>query len=277
MHSATPCVPRPHEPAVSDTARLLRRHRSIRTYRADPIDPALVTRVLDDALAGGSSSGNLNAVSVVMSRDAQRRERLYALHAEQPMIRQAPLVLTFCADWFRTREWLRRRHARDNFDNLIGFLVGAFDAMILAQNACLGFEAHGLGICYMGTTLHACEELADFLELPATCLPVTSVVVGWPAEDPPKRDRLPVAAWLHDERYQRPDDAQIDATFAEREVKGWNRYMAVPELRERIEAAGIRSLAEFYTSEHKYFKPLFDRDSARYRDALVRRDFGTGL
>ena len=56
----------------------------------------------------------------------------------------------------------------------------------------------------MGTTLHSMREIADFLECPENCLPVTSMVVGWPAEAPAQRDRLPPAAWIHDERYQRP-------------------------------------------------------------------------
>ncbi|MEL4402950.1 nitroreductase family protein, partial [Shewanella algae] len=87
------------------------------------------------------------------------------------------MIVTFCADWFRTREWLKLRGARDNFDNLIGYHVAAFDAIIVAQNVCLGFEAHGLGICYMGTTLHSMEKIADFLDLPDTCVPVTTIVV----------------------------------------------------------------------------------------------------
>jgi len=232
---------------------------------------------MEQAQAGASSSGNLNAVSVVLTRDHMRKERLYELHFEQEMVRQAPLVLTFCADWFRTRTWLRQRGAADNFDNFLGYLVGAFDAMILAQNAALGFEDAGLGICYMGTTLHSCREIADFLELPTTCLPITSMVVGHPAEDPAKRDRLPGAALLHEETYRRPTPEEIDAIYAQREVRGWERYLSIPELRARIEEHGITSLAHFYTSNQKYFKPDFDRDSTRYREALQERDFGTGL
>ena len=48
------------------------------------------------------------------------------------------------------------------------------DAMIVAQNACLGFEARGLGICYMGTTLFRMAEIADLLQLPETVAPVTT-------------------------------------------------------------------------------------------------------
>ena len=252
---------------------LLQRHRSIRRYKPDAVDPAPVAQVCADAIAGGSSSGNLNAVSIVLTRDIERKRRLYELHFEQEMVLQAPLVMTFCADWHRTRQWLRQRGARDNFDNLIGWHVAAFDAIIVAQNVCLGLEAQGLGICYMGTTLHSMRAIAELLELPDTCLPVTSIVVGWPDEAPAQRDRLPLEAFLHDETYRRPDAAAIDAIYAQREQRGWARYMAVPELRAEIEKRCIRSLAEFYTSEAKYDPDIFRRDSAALRALLEDKHF----
>lgn len=258
---------------MTELSQLLNRHRSIRSYKPDPIEPALVEQVCGDAIAGGSSSGNLNSVSIVLTRDVERKRRMHELHFGQDMVLEAPLVVTVCADWFRTREWLRHRGARDNFNNLIGYHVAAFDAMIIAQNLCLGFEAHGLGICYMGTTLHSMGEIAAYLDLPDTCVPVTAIVVGWPAEDPPKRDRLPLAALIHDETYRHPTDAEMAATYAQREVRGWSRYMAIPELKARVEALGITSLAQFYTSEAKYDPDVFRRDSATLRELLEAKHF----
>ena len=258
---------------MTDVSQLLNSHRSIRSYKPDPIDPALVEQVCGDAIAGASSSGNLNSVTMVLTRDVERKRRLYELHFEQDFVLQAPLVVTFCADWHRTREWLKKRGARDNFNNLLGYHVAAFDAMIVAQNVCLGFEAHGIGICYMGTTLHSMGEIADFLDLPDTCIPVTTIVAGWPAEDPPKRDRLPMNAFLHDETYHRPTDAELDAIYEQREVRGWARYMAYPELKARIEEMGITSLAQFYTSKAKYDPDVFQRDSAKLRALLEAKHF----
>ena len=258
---------------MTDVSQLLNSHRSIRSYKPDPIDPALVEQVCGDAIAGASSSGNLNSVTMVLTRDVERKRRLYELHFEQDFVLQAPLVVTFCADWHRTREWLKKRGARDNFNNLIGYHVAALDAMIVAQNVCLGFEAHGIGICYMGTTLHSMGEIADFLDLPDTCIPVTTIVAGWPAEDPPKRDRLPMNAFLHDETYHRPTDAELDAIYEQREVRGWARYMAYPELKSRIEEMGITSLAQFYTSKAKYDPDVFRADSAKLRALLEAKHF----
>lgn len=260
--------------AAEAMSRLMRAHRSIRQYEDRPVDPELLDRVLAEALAGSSSSGNLNMVSVVRTRDVERKKRLCELHFEQPMVLQAPCVLTFCADTFRTRRWLAQRGARLGFADLISYHVAAFDAIILAQTSALALQAQGLGICYMGTTLHSMGAIAEFLELPDNCLPVTSLVVGWPAEAPAQRDRLPPAAWVHDERYTRPGAGDIDAVFGEREQRGWARYRAMGEpMTSKMEALGITSLAQFYTSKIKYDPDVFAVDSAQLRTLLEERHF----
>ncbi|MEQ1934370.1 MAG: oxidoreductase, partial [Fimbriimonadaceae bacterium] len=135
------------------------------------------------------------------------------------------------------------------------------------------FEAAGLGICYMGTTLHTMGDIADFLELPETVLPVTTIVVGYPDEDPPKRDRLPLNAFLHDEKYRMPDSAEIEEVYRDREIKGWERYMSFPGLKEMAEERGITSLAQFYTSEIKYDPDVFGPDSQKLRELLELKKF----
>jgi nitroreductase len=258
---------------LAELSEVLKGHRSIRAYRPDPIPDEIIFEVCDEAIAGGSSSGNLNSVSLVLTRDPDRKRRLYELHSEQDFILQAPLLITFCADWYRTRKWLEARGARDNFNNLVGYHVAAYDAMIIAQNVCLGFEARGYGICYMGTTLFELEPIADFLKLPDTVLPVTTIVVGVPDENPAKRDRLPTSAYLHDEVYHEPSAEEIDDIYREREIRGWNRYMSMPGLKELAEERGITSLAQFYTSEVKYDPDAFNIFSERILEAMKRRSF----
>jgi nitroreductase len=256
-----------------DFREVLARHRSIRKYKPDPIDPALIEEVCDEAISGGSSSGNLNSFSLVLTRDTERKKHLYKLHFDQDFILEAPLLITFCADWYRTREWLKSRGARDNFNNLVGYHVAAYDAMIIAQNVSLGFEARGLGICYMGTTIFSMGEIAEFLNLPDTCLPVTTIVVGYPDEAPGKRDRLPLSAFLHDEVYHYPTPEEMEDYYRDREVKGWARYMANPDLKRLAEEGGITSLAEFYTSRYKYDPDEFAEFSDRIKLLLEEKHF----
>lgn len=253
---------------------LLCAHRSIRSFQDKPLPQGLADRVLEDALHGTSSSGNLNMISVVKTQDRERKVRLCELHCGQPMVLQAPLLLTFCADSFRTREWLALRHARPGFSDLVSWHTAAFDAMILAQTTALALQSHGLGICYMGTTVFSMRAIADYLEMPPNCLPVTTLVVGWPAEAPAQRDRLPPMAWVHEERYQRPSAADIEARFAQREERGRQRYMeSSPEMARLWQEHGITSLAQYYTSKIKYDPDQFEVFSADLQALLRERGF----
>ena len=71
----------------------------------------------------------------------------------------------------------------------------------------------------------------------------------------------------------RRTDDELDAIYARREVAGWARYMAHPELKAKIESLGITSLAQFYTSEAKYDPDAFRRDSGKLRSLLEAKHF----
>lgn len=79
-------------------------------------------------------------------------------------------------------------------------------------------------------------------------MPVAGLTLGWPAEDPPLRDRLPLDGLVHRETYHDPADARVREIYRDRETAGRDRYMARPELRERVQAAGAENLAQVYAS-----------------------------
>lgn len=256
-----------------DLNELFQRHRSIRKYLPDDVSPILIRQLLQTAVTGASSSGNLSATSFVMTRDPQKKKELFAIHSKQSMILDAPLVITVCADFHRMRSWLHHRHARDNFNNFLGFLKGIVDSVILAQNLVLACENQGLGICYLGTTWNASEDLIKLLHLPETVFPITSFVVGYPAESPAPRDRLPVEAYIHEEFYHRPTPGDIEQIYHEREAKGWARYQSIPEYRQSMEAAGIQNLAQFYTSEGKYPRSAYLEISQKILKMMQKQGF----
>jgi nitroreductase len=230
-------------------------HRSIRSYTAEEVPEELLQELLYAGLRS-SSSGNMQTWSVIVTRDSAMKEQLYEAHFQQPMVREAPVVLTFCADVFRMREWIRVNGSKQSFDDLLGFLTGAVDAVIAAQTISLAAESKGLGICYMGTTWWSADKIIELLALPEGVFPVTSLVLGHPAEDPPLRDRLPLDLIVHQERYQRLSDDEIRVGHADRERDAWARYNAIPEMREKLAAAGINRVTDYYTSKFKYSKEL---------------------
>jgi len=225
---------------------ILARHRSIRAYKSDPIPEADLERILH-AATRASSSGNMQTYSIIVTRDAARRKRLWELHYRQDMILQAPVLLTFCVDWHRMTRWCRLSDADPAFDTLLSFLVGFADALIAAQNAALAAEGLGLGICYMGTTLGATETLCEFFDLPEGVFPATTLVMGVPDENPEVRARLPLEGIVHQEHYEPFDDARVRETYRERETEGWKRYTTFPDLAAKIRASGVKNLAQVYT------------------------------
>ena len=246
---------------------LAKNHRSIRSFTSQDVDDALLNDLL---LAGlrSSSSGNMQTWSVIVTRDKANKERLCALHGEQEMVREAPLMLTFCADVFRMREWIRVNESKQSFDDLLGFLTGTVDAIIAAQTISLAAESVGLGICYLGTTWWAADEIIKFMELPKGVFPVTSLAIGYPAENPKLRDRLPLELLVHQEKYGRLSDEQIRESHGEREQSAWERYTAIESVRKKLADAGINRVTDYYTSEFKYPKELHHRISKMLMETL---------
>jgi nitroreductase len=222
-------------------------HRSIRSYKPDPVPDDLLQTIIEAGIRA-SSSGNMQAYSIIVTRDRALREQLYAPHMEQNMVLDAPVLLTFCADFHRMREWLKASRAEDNFDNFMSFMIAAIDAVLVSQNVALAAEAHGLGICYMGSTLANCDQIGAILKLPKNVVPVAGFSLGYPNEDPAPRDRLPFDGLVHYETYQDYDNERIQEIYRERETAGWERYMSIPSLREMVEESGVENLAQLYTS-----------------------------
>ncbi|HKL66978.1 MAG TPA: nitroreductase family protein [Bacteroidales bacterium] len=196
----------------------LNNRRSIRKYTDEDISDELLDELLV-ATSRSSTTGNMQVYSIIETRDKEMKEKLSPCHFNQPMVKEAPLVLTFCADFNRFNKWCRQRKAEPGYDNFLSFMTAAIDAIIAAQTFCVAAESKGLGICYLGTTTYMAEKIIDILELPRGVVPVTTVTVGWPGENPEQIDRLPLKAILHREKYCDYSEQDIDSLYAEKEAR----------------------------------------------------------
>lgn len=242
---------------------LLFKHRSIRKFRPDPISDEVLRNMLEAAVRA-STCGNMQLYSLVVTRDAALRAKLSPCHFDQPMVRQAPCVITVCADVHRFSMWCEQREADPAYDNFGWFVNAATDALLAAQNLCIQAEAHGLGICYLGTTIYTAGEIARILELPKGVVPLTTIVVGYPDETPELTDRLPLEAVVHYEKYTDYTAAEIDELWAEREES---------ELTKRLLAEnGLPNLARIFT-ERRYVRKDNLAFSASYLALLKEKGF----
>ena len=249
----------------------IHKHRSIREYKPEPIPESLLDEILEAGIRT-SSSGNMQTYSIIVTRDPGLREQLLEPHLQQTMVVDAPVLLTFCADFHRMRRWLALSDAPDNFDNYFSFMVAAIDAVLVSQTVALAAESKGLGICYLGSTFSNADQIGEILELPLNVVPVAGFSLGYPAEDPDLRDRLPASGLIHKEKYRSFSDAEILDIYDKREEAGWQRYMQSNRLKILVQESGVENLAQLYTTV-KYNKPSHQNYSRKILDYLSQQNF----
>lgn len=212
--------------------------RTIRKYADRVVSEELLNRLMTEA-ARTQTMGNLQLYSVVVTRDPEMKTKLAPAHFYQPMVKEAPVVLTVCADFNRTSQWARNRKAEPGYDNFLSFINAATDALLYTQTLCNLMDEEGLGYCYLGTTVYMPQMIIDTLQLPKLVMPVATLTIGWPAEEPPLTDRLTTAAFVHNETYRDYTPNDIDTYY--------NNKEQLPENRHFCEINQKETLAQIFT------------------------------
>lgn len=230
-------------------------HRSIRKFKSDPVDEKILENIL---LAGtrASTTGNMQVYSIVMTSDVNRKKKLWEAHFKQDMVLQAPVVLTFCADFNRFNTWCRMRKAVPGYGNFLSFFTAAIDALLAAQNCALAAESYGLGICYLGTTTYNGDIISKVLSLPEYVVPVTTLVLGFPDESPELTDRLPLDAVIHREEYTGYTARDIDDHYREKEGLELTKNL--------IRENQVETLAQIFTE-----KRYTEKDNQLFSEKLL--------
>lgn len=195
---------------------LLLNHKTIRKYQDKEIRKEDLQSIIESG-ARASNTGNMQLYSVVVTKDAGNKEKLAPLHFNQPMVKQAPVVLTVCLDINRFNMWCDQNNAKHGYNNLLWFCTGIIDSMLFAQNICVAAENLGMGICYLGTTIYNADGIIDVLNLPKGVFPVTTITLGYPDENPALVDRLDLSSIIHEEKYRNYDSVMIKEIFAYKE------------------------------------------------------------
>ena len=204
--------------AKKERMESLKQRRTIRKYQQKDISADLLNDLLETSFRA-STVGNMQVYSVIVTRDAERKAKLAPAHFNQPMVRTAPVVLTFCIDLRRFSKWCEQRKAEPGYNNFEWFCDGGLSIPCWWHRLfCVAAEEKGLGICYLGTTTYNPQMIVEALELPELVFPITTVTVGWPAEQPEQVDRLPLEAIVHEEVYHDYTPQDIDRLYAYKRI-----------------------------------------------------------
>lgn len=241
----------------------LNNRRTIRKFKSQDVSDETLRPLFEKAFRS-STTGNMQLYSVVITRDKAQKEKLAPAHFNQPAYANAPMVITFCADFNRFTKWCEQRNATPGYDNAESFACAAIDTVIAAQTFCVAAEEAGLGICYLGTTTYNPDQIAEVLQLPKLVVPIVTLSVGYPAEDPQCSDRLPIEAIVHQERYKDYTKEDIDRIYAEKE--------SLEENKKFVEENHKENLAQVFT-DIRYTKKDMEFFSQKLLDFIQKQGF----
>ena len=95
-------------------------------------------------------------------------------------------------------------------------------------------------------------------------MPVATLTVGWPDENPALTDRLPLEAFVHEETYSDYGEADIDKLYEYKE--------ALPENRHFVEINGKETLAQVF-AEIRYTRKDNEALSKTFVETLRKQGF----
>lgn len=241
----------------------LKTRRSIRKFKAEEVSDDTLNQLFEKAFRA-STTGNMQLYSVIVTKDAKKKEQLAPAHFNQPAYANAPTILTFCADFNRFTKWCELRNAKPCYGNAEGLSCAVLDAIIAAQTFCVAAEEENLGICYLGTTTYNPDKIAEILRLPKLVVPVVTLSVGYPDEEPQQSDRLPLNAIVHQETYLDYTDNMIECLYKEKE--------ALEENKNFVKENGKENLAQVFT-DVRYTAKDMEFFSQKLLDFIKKQGF----
>ena len=218
-------------PNINPVIESLLSHRTIRSFRPDPIDEETIDAIME---AGPRAATNLQPYSFVVVDDAEILKEI-AMYG-------APLAVLVTIDLYRFGRYLEHGHAAMHIDSAFHLLHVHWDAILALQNVVVAAESLGLGTVFTGRA-HS-MDLHELLGLPENVCPAGLVLIGHSEGERPEkpRYRLPTQAVVHRDRYRRPTDEELEAWYGRYKEMFDRHYEALSdEEKEQLAAEGVEN------------------------------------
>ncbi|GAX89016.1 oxygen-insensitive NADPH nitroreductase [Effusibacillus lacus] len=193
---------------ANETIRVMQNHCSIRKYTKDPIPKNHLIEIIK-AAQGAASSNFVQAYSIILITDPDKRQKIATLGNNQKHVNECPVFLLFCADMKRLEYAGKKQDVDIEYDTLENFIVSVVDTAIMAQNALTAAESLGYGGCYIGGVRNNPGPISEIVGLPDKVFPLFGMCLGVPAEKQEVKPRLPIRAILHENEYKEDHYPQV--------------------------------------------------------------------
>jgi len=172
------------------------------------------------------TAGNTTLYSIIEIESQEIKDKLSILCDNQEMIKKAPHVWIFLADFHRWLKYFEYSKTEQKTNSTIrkvalGDLHLAIqDTIIAAQTATIAIDELGYGSCYVGDIIENYEELQSLLNLPAHAVPATMLIFGKPKKKlKPPLVRPDEKYIFFTDTYKEQTKTEIEETFSKHEDK----------------------------------------------------------
>ncbi|MCJ7577844.1 MAG: nitroreductase family protein [candidate division Zixibacteria bacterium] len=195
---------------------LIKKRRSVRNFKDQEIPKHIIEELLD-AANNAPSGGNIQPISIILVQEPERRKELSKMVGDQPWVKNAPLSMIFCIDFFRIKKWASMFEADFKGEKALShFLIAYADLMCSAQNVVILAESYGLGSVYIGTILDAIDKVRKYFTIPHYVLPMMVLSIGYPKSVPKNVPKLKRDVIVHREEYKELSDDEIKKAFEDK-------------------------------------------------------------
>ena len=150
---------------------------SVRQFTEQPVEQAKVEAMLRAGMAAPTAM-NAQPWHFVVVSDKAKLGELAEANPRAGMLKTAQLAIVVCGDMMKAREGKGRQ-----------FWIQ--DCSAATENILLAAHAQGLGAVW--TALYPMEErvqpVCEALKLPDAIVPLCTIVIGYPAEQPQPKDK----------------------------------------------------------------------------------------
>ena len=175
-----------------DIFQVIRDRRSIRKYKADPVEREKIEQVLDAARLAPSWK-NLQCWRFLVLTEPDRKASLLAAFPDdnpgKQAIAMAPCVIVVCAD-----------PEQSGNENGLDYYIG--DTAIAFEHLCLAAKGLGLGTCWMGW--YAEGPIKAALGIPDNIRIIGMTPLGYPDQEPKPRPRKELSQIAFSENWGAP-------------------------------------------------------------------------
>lgn len=186
-------------------------HMSIRKFQKNAVEEEKVEAIIKAAQWSATSS-HFQAYTIIRVNDPQKRKRIADAAGGQKWVIESPLLLMFCADLHRCKKTWKETDPTV-FSNTELLIMATVDTALAAQKAFIAAQSLGLGGVYIGGIRNDLKAVSETLSLPEMVYPLFGMCLGYPAENPGQKPRLPMDVIYKVDAYDDTNDEALIASY----------------------------------------------------------------